>query len=95
MDALSNIPIIGTLSPIVLIALVVLVTLFLFKRPIKFIFRLLFNTLLGFVILFALNFFGASLGITLGINLFNAVVVAILGLPGVGLLLILQWLSII
>ena len=76
-------------------ALAVLLAITLFRRPIGFLIRLLFNTLGGFVALFLLNFFGQFIGVTLGLNWFNAVIVGIFGLPGVGLLLIMQWLLII
>ena len=66
-----------------------------FKKPMKLIFKFLLNTLLGFVSLILLNFVGAFIGISIGINWLNAAVVGILGLPGVALLLILQWLMVI
>jgi len=77
-------------TPVIIIAVVVLGILIL-RRPMKWIFRLLFNTIGGFVSLFMLNLVGSAIGINLGLTLFNAVVVGILGLPGVALLLILPW----
>ena len=74
-----------------LIALCVVI----FLKPLGCLLRLLVNTLGGFVVLFILNFLGGFIGISLGLNWVNAIVVGILGLPGVGLLLILQWLLII
>ena len=63
-----------------------------FIAPIRVILKLCFNTLLGFAGLICLDLFGAYIGITLGVNLINAVVVGILGLPGLALLLLLRWL---
>lgn len=36
---------------------------------------------------------GGAAGLTLGVNLFNALTVGALGLPGVGLLLMLNWVT--
>ena len=86
--------ILESVSPAIIIGVVVLLSIILFRRSIRLIFRLLFNTVGGFIFLVVLNFI-APFGVTLGINLFNIAVIAILGLPGVGLLLLLQWLFLI
>ena len=65
------------------IVLAVIVVLRLLAKPIRFIFKLLINTVLGFVLLWLINFFGAGLGITLELTLLNALVVGFLGIPGV------------
>jgi len=80
------------LGVIILIGILILLTVTIFRRPFGCLLRLVMNTIVGFITLFILNFIGQFFGITLGINLLNAVIVGILGLPGVGLLLILQWL---
>lgn len=61
------------------------------KKPVKLIFRLLLNTVAGFISLFAINYFGSFLGISLGVNWLNAIVIGVLGLPGVVLLLLLKY----
>ena len=43
----------------------------LFRKPIRWILKLLLNTAIGFAALFALNFFGSAVGITLGLNWIN------------------------
>ena len=50
------------------------------------------NTVLGFVGLFLVNWLGSYIGISLGINVVNAVVVGTFGIPGLILLLLLRWL---
>ena len=65
-----------------------------FTSPIKIIFKLLLNTILGFFALIAINYFGAFIGLTIGVNFINALVIGCLGVPGVGLLLLLRWLMI-
>lgn len=63
-----------------------------FQAPLKLALKLLANTLLGFLALYATGLTAAWTGITLGLNLWNALVIGILGLPGFLLLLMLQWL---
>lgn len=82
-------------SVIVVIAAIVLgviVVLRLLAKPIRFIFKLLINTVLGFVLLWLINFFGGGLGIALELSLLNALVVGLLGIPGVLLLLAIHFL---
>ena len=53
-------------SVIIVIAAIVLgviIVLRLLAKPIRFIFKLLINTVLGFVLLWLINFFGGGLGI--------------------------------
>ena len=83
------------LSVIVIIAAIVLgviVVLRLLAKPIRFIFKLLINTALGFVLLWPINFFGGGIGIALELSLLNAVIVGLLGIPGVLLLLAIHFL---
>lgn len=52
------------------------------------------RTLAGLGALAALKAVGAgALGLTLGVNLFNALTLGLLGLPGLALLLMLNWLT--
>ena len=53
--------------------------------------QLLGNTLLGFLALWTVNLTAGITGIALGLNLMNALVIGILGLPGFVLLLLVQW----
>ncbi len=82
-------------SVIIVIAAIVLgviIVLRLLAKPIRFIFKLLINTVLGFVLLWLVNFFGGGLGIALELSLLNALVVGRLGSPGVLLLLAIHFL---
>ena len=49
------------------------------------------RTLLGVLFLQLLVVLGHPLGMVLGVNLFNALVLGVLGLPGFGLLMLLSW----
>ena len=60
-----------------------------FSAPLKLAVKLLVNTLLGFCALWAVNLTAGATA--LGVNVFNALVIGILGLPGFLLLLLVQW----
>ena len=63
----------------------------LFSAPLKVALRALINSVLGFGALWLLNLTGGVTGIALGLNIFNSLTVGILGVPGLFLLLLLQW----
>ena len=63
----------------------------LFSAPLKVALRVLINSVLGFGALWLLNPTGGVTGIALGLNIFNSLTVGILGVPGLFLLLLLQW----
>jgi len=62
-----------------------------FNTPLRLALKLLGNTLLGFLALWAVNLTAGVTGVALGLNVFNALVIGILGLPGFFLLLLVQW----
>lgn len=68
-----------------------LVAVVILRRPLKGLFRLLGRTAAGLAGLFALSHVGGLIGVHLGVNLLNALVMGVLGLPGFGLLLMLNW----
>ena len=76
----------GLLAGFFLIAL-----LRVFSTPLKLALKLLVNTLLGYLALWAVNLTAAFTGVTLGLNLWNALIIGILGLPGFVLLLLVRW----
>ena len=63
----------------------------LLRRPLKLALRVLVNSALGFGALWLLNATAAVTGLSLGLNLFNALTIGVLGLPGLGLLLLVKW----
>ena len=62
-----------------------------FSAPLRLALRLLVNTLLGFLALWVVQLTASVTGIALGMNIWNALVVGVLGLPGFVLLLLIQW----
>ena len=53
----------------------------LFIVPIKIIFKLILNSIIGGFIIFLINFFAQGFGFHIGLNLFTAIFVGILGIP--------------
>ena len=78
------------LTVILLCAFLVLGVIRLFAVPLKLALKLILNTLLGFLALFLLGLTAPLSGFALGLNLFNALVIGILGVPGLVLLVLLQ-----
>lgn len=66
--------------------------LFALRRPLGALARLAARTGVGLAVLAAVSGLGSGLGITLGVNLANALVLGLLGVPGLGLLLMASWL---
>ncbi len=62
---------------------------YLFLVPLKFLVKLIANSLLGGLVILIVNWVGAYWGLHIPLNFFSAVFIGILGLPGVALLLIL------
>lgn len=58
--------------------------------PFKIVLKFLLNGIIGGVVLWILNMLSASIGIHIALNPVNALVVGILGIPGIILLLLLQ-----
>ena len=62
-----------------------------FSAPLRLALRLFLHTLLGFLALWLVRATAGITGISLGLNLWNALVIGCLGVPGLGLLLLVQW----
>ena len=73
-----------------LCAFVLLGAVQLFSTPLRLALKVLLNTLLGFAALFLTNLAGSAAGFTLGMNLLNALIIGVLGVPGLVLLLLLR-----
>lgn len=61
------------------------------RRPLGALLRLALRTAAGLGALYLLNLGGGVLGLGLGVNLANALVLGVLGLPGFGLLVLMDW----
>ena len=81
-------------SNIILTYLACLCFVFLFGRllvkPMKFILKLLLNSIIGAVLIFLINLIGANFSFHIGLNVVTSVVIGILGIPGAVLLVVLK-----
>ena len=73
-----------------LLTVAVLAALVLLRRPLGMLLRLLARSALGLGGIWLFNLAGGLIGVQVGMNLFTALAVGLLGLPGLGLLLLLQ-----
>lgn len=53
-----------------------------FIIPIRWICKLIFNSILGALLIFAINLIGGIWGFHIGLNFLTAIMVGILGIPG-------------
>ena len=77
--------------PNLLGGLVLVVAMAALQEPLRGLVRLLGRTGVGLAVLWLFGRVGGLIGVTLGVNLFNALVLGVLGAPGFGLLLMLSW----
>ena len=74
-----------------LAGLLLCAVLFLLRRPAARLLQLVLRSSVGLAVLALFAQVGRLIGVHLGINLVNALVLGLLGAPGFGLLLMLQW----
>jgi inhibitor of the pro-sigma K processing machinery len=75
---------------VILVAVFLLTCLVL--KPLRALFALVLNTLVGWAGLYIFNLLLASSGLVIGINIVSATTVGVLGLPGLVLLIVLKFL---
>lgn len=81
----------GLILPYLIGVAILFVVLKILALPMKIIIKLLINGVVGGVIIFLINLIGANFGFTLTLNWVTALVVGILGVPGVIIVAILQF----
>ena len=84
MDVITNILLLAG----VIVALYVLIKIL--AAPIKLIFKLLINTVLGFLLLFLANFVGGFFDFSIPVNLVTCLISGVFGIPGVIFLVIVM-----
>lgn len=72
-------------------ALMLLIALLALRKPLEWLGGLLARTGAGLFVLWLVSQVGGYVGISLGVNLVNALIMGLLGVPGFGLLLMLNW----
>lgn len=69
--------------------MIIFMTSWIFFKPLKFIGRIILNSLIGALVLIIFNYFGQYTGVYIGVNEFTALFIGILGIPGfIALLLV-------
>ena len=58
--------------------------------PLKIIIKLILNSLLGGIIIVLINLIGVAVNLHIGLNIFTAIFVGILGIPGAILLILFK-----
>jgi len=78
---------------LMVVAAVLLMGLFIriIRLPLKWLAKAALHAAVGFVALFVFNFLGSWIGVELEMNVFNALVTGIFGVPGVLILLIFKY----
>lgn len=61
-----------------------------FVKPLKFLGRLIINSLLGALFLIVFNYFGQFTGVSIGVNELTSLTVGLLGVPGFVAILVLN-----
>lgn len=74
-----------------LAGVVLCAALLLLRRPLALLLRLALRSGAGLALLALFSQVGHLIGVSLGVNLVNALVLGLLGVPGFGLLLMMQW----
>ncbi len=77
--------------PILIGVGVLFIVLKLLALPMKLIIKLVINGLVGGLIIFLVNLVGLNFGFTIDLNWLTAIIVGILGVPGVVIVAILQF----
>ena len=80
-------PVLAFVIGVVLLAIVLKIIAF----PIKRIIQLVINAIVGGLLLYIINIVGASIGFTLDITWWSALIVGVLGVPGVIIVAIIQF----
>lgn len=89
-----------SLNITVIIAYIVgIILLFIVGRlllvPMKIVIKLLYNAVIGGIVLLIINFLGGMFGYHIALNVLTALIVGTLGIPGIILLVILKMMYVI
>lgn len=74
----------------IVFAVIGIAVLYLLIKLLKLPFKIIYNGIVGVIMLYATNFLGGYIGITVTINAINALIAGFLGIPGVIFIVIFQ-----
>lgn len=72
------------------ILFLVLISARILVKPLRLLAKILFNSLVGVLMLIAFNFVGGMIGFTIPVNLVTALIAGFLGIPGLIFLIVVQ-----
>ena len=72
------------------IAVLLIIAIRLFIKPLKALFKIILNSALGAVFLIVFNLLGGLIGVQIGVNIVTALTIGVLGLPGMVLMLFIR-----
>lgn len=61
-----------------------------FIVPIKWILKLVFNSILGGILIYIINMIGGTWGFHIGLNFYTSILIGILGIPGAIFLILIK-----
>ena len=61
-----------------------------FIVPIKWILKLIFNSILGGILIYIINIVGTTWGFHIGLNFYTSILIGILGIPGAVFLILIK-----
>ena len=61
-----------------------------FILPLKKILKLVFNSIIGGILIYVINLIGSTFGFHIGLNFFTSILVGLLGLPGAVCLIVVK-----
>lgn len=77
---------------LVYIASIIFIFIFckIFLVPLKSIFKLILNSILGGVLIYVINIVGMLFDFHIGVNIITAIIIGVLGIPGAILLVVIK-----
>lgn len=76
------------------ILFLVLITARILVKPLRFLVKVVFNSLVGLILLAAFNFLGGFMDFSIPVNLVTVLVAGFLGIPGLIFLIVVQLIGI-
>lgn len=76
------------------ILFLVLISARILVKPLRLLVKILFNSLVGLLLLVAFNFVGGMIGLTIPVNIVTVLLTGFLGIPGLIVLILIQLIGI-
>lgn len=77
-----------SVSMLIVCFAIIYLFIWVFIKPIKLIFKILANSIIGSAVLILFNYAGTFFSISLGVNVYSSLICGILGIPGLIMLIL-------